>query len=119
MNDVQKIAATIAVLVASSPAFACSAPKRLYPSDFATAEVIVIGRVTKYEAVIDPVATESIRHDLEQLPAVRELAKDYEWISYGTFDVQVDEVVKGTVPERLAVYWLPGTIGPAKTLVPG
>ncbi len=115
MNYLQVIAAThIAVLVANSLALACPAPRPLHPSDFTTAEVIVVGRVTNYEAVIDPVATERIRPAFEG-----SVAEHYQWISYGKLDVEVEEVLKGEVPARPAIYWLPGTIGPANTLAPG
>lgn len=120
MKYVQAIAAThIAMLVANSSALACLVPKPLHSSDFVTAEVIIVGRVINYEAVVDPVATEKTRQVLEASPSMRAHAKDYKWISYGKLDVEVDEVLKGTVPARPAIYWLPGTIGPADALAPG
>lgn len=107
------------MLVANSPALACIAPRALHPSDFAAAEVIIVGHVTNYEAVIDPVATERTGRALEASPSLRGPANDYKWIAYGKIDIEVDEVLKGTVSARPAIYWLPGTSGPADTLATG
>ncbi|KQV19709.1 hypothetical protein ASC97_28995 [Rhizobium sp. Root1203] len=120
MKYLQTIAVThMAVLVASSPAMACLVSKPLHPSDFTTAEIIIVGRVTNYEAVADPIATERTRRLLETSPSRRLRAKDYKSISYGRLDLEIDDVLKGKLPAQFAIYWLPGTAGPSDTLAPG
>lgn len=120
MKHIQMIALVkIALLVANVSALACPEPIRLFPSEFITADIIIVGQVQRYEAIIDIAATARVRQILEKIPKMKARTKDHVSILYGRFNIDVEQVLKGTISARPDIYWAPATRGPAKSVPPG
>lgn len=70
----------------SKPAFACMADEPIVLADVNFADVVVVGRVSNYEIVRDD-------------PSERLI-----W-DYARFTIEIDEVLVGSVPDRISVTW--------------
>ncbi|HEY0629553.1 MAG TPA: hypothetical protein VGD23_09500 [Sphingomicrobium sp.] len=98
----------------STPALACRDEPELELSWLSRADLVIVGRVSNYRITPDfndPVAAR-VRYDLleralaanpEEREAIRRNIRSAS--DYAHLDVQVEEVLVGTVPERLEVTW--------------
>lgn len=116
--------AILAILMATSPesASACAARAPLDLSDIRSADVVVIGRISNYEHVLDPVIRKQHKADLEKLPddAKRELERIDGFITdYVRFRVSIDKVLFGSPPKEFVMTWDNSTFGEPETMEPG
>lgn len=106
----------------SNSANACVTRARLDLADIKYADVVVIGRISDYEHVLDPDARKR-REDMmrtapEPLKAI--LGKQSRFLSdYVRFQVNVDEVLSGDAPNVFPVTWDNSTFGEPDTIEPG
>lgn len=96
-------ASFVAMAFAGAPAHACI---RLIPvelDDIEYADVVVVGRIDNYKVVLDPIARERFANSLEISP--ESMGKPIFISDYSTFEVLVDDVLIGKVPQTLTVTW--------------
>lgn len=109
-------------MASSNSASACVTRARLDLADIKHADVVVIGRISDYEHVLDPDARKR-REDMmrtapEPLRAI--LGKQSSFLSdYVRFQVNVDEVLSGDAPNVFPVTWDNSTFGEPDTIKPG
>jgi len=120
------LAFTLALV--SQPAHACFENAPLKLEDVKYADVVVIGRVLNYRIIPDLAAVETRKRMLADptlSPEIRnEIGKIFEksrgsMSDYGRFDVQVQEVLKGKVPARIAVTWNNSTFSEPEKMAEG
>ncbi|WJR66920.1 hypothetical protein QTA58_22470 [Neorhizobium sp. CSC1952] len=123
MRHILVYGAILGCLVASNnPASACVTRARLDLADVKFADVVVIGRISDYEHVLDPDARKR-REDMmgtapEPLRAI--LGKQSRFLSdYVRFQVNVDEVLAGDAPNVFPVTWDNSTFGEPEIIEPG
>jgi hypothetical protein len=97
------IALAFCFLLASPQAHACMMIARLEPGDIKYADVVVVGRITDYEVVLDP---EIRRQQKEAVAPNRRFLSDY-----ARFRILVDEVLVGKPPKILFATWDNSTFG--------
>lgn len=95
---------------------------RLDLTDVKYADVVVIGRVSDYEHVLDPEARKRredvMRTASEPLKVI--IGKQSRFLSdYVRFQVNVDEVLSGDAANEFAVTWDNSTFGEPKMIKPG
>jgi hypothetical protein len=99
-------------LSAASPAPACRAAAPLNLDDVRYADAVVVGRIARYELVLDS----AIRRHLGELaadPRARFLP------DYARFEVVVDEVLLGNVGRTISVTWDNSTFPEPETMPAG
>ncbi len=116
----------------STPALACRDEPELRLSWLSRADLVIIGQVSNYRIVPDfndPIAArvryELLERALGANPEEREVIRSNmrSASDYAHLDVQVEEVLAGTVPERLEVTWdtswfrLPDSLEPGSYLI--
>ena len=122
----------LALVGCSAPALACRDEPELRLGWLRRADLVVVGQVSNYRIVPDfndPIAAR-VRYDLlekalvatpEEREAIRRSMRSAS--DYAHIDVQVEEVLAGTVPERLQVTWdtswfrLPDRLEPGSYLI--
>lgn len=89
--------------------------------DVEFADVVIIGRISSYEVVLDPVVRERHQKTLARFPDMRKTLGDITGFltDYARFDVLVDEVLRGAAPENLTVSWDNSTFSEPKDMPPG
>lgn len=98
------------VMLAAKPASACRTMANLRFDDIKYASVIVIGRITNYEIVLDQAARQRHKEMLARPdwpPEARKLLSEQQHFlsDYARFDVLVDEVLVGKPQAVLSVTW--------------
>lgn len=119
--------ALAAGMMAGAQAHACVTSARLDLNDIKFANLVVVGRISNYKIVLDPVARQErqewLNHPSSQKmpPDMRSsLANQSGFLSdYARFDVLVDEILVGNAPKRLSVTWDNSTFGEPKEMSAG
>jgi hypothetical protein len=114
-------AAVLAAAIATAPANACRMYAPFHVEDVRYADVVVVGRIANYRIVRDT----EFRRKMLKSPHLR--PEDREFYESGTtllpdyarFDVEVDQILFGTAPRRLAVTWDNSTYGEPETMAAG
>ena len=90
-------------------------------NDVSYADVVVTGRILNYRIVEDAEARERRKRMLERSPALRKLiSEDSGYLSeYAKFDIEVDEVLRGTASGIIAATWNNSTFGEPKEMPDG
>ena len=100
--------AAAAVGAMPNPAYACRIVVPLVLDDVSYADVVVIGRIDDYQIIRDE-AFRARRLAEPNLPAqLREIYGDPTQsllTDYARFEIQVDQVLVGRVPETISVTW--------------
>lgn len=116
------IATAAAAITMSGTAQACPmfVPAKL--EDVSYADVVVVGRVNNYRIIRDE-AFRQRKLGLPNLSAhMRKMYQDPEqglMSDYARFDIEVDEIIVGQVPEKLSVTWNNSTFGEPDRIAPG
>lgn len=97
----------LSFVLASEPVHACRVRALLDLNDVKYADVVLVGRVSNYQIVRD---VEFRREKLADPKHPLDLLKTYESTAslmsdYARFDIQVNQVLTGKAPTRLAVTW--------------
>jgi hypothetical protein len=90
--------------------------------DVRYAEVVVVGRISKYRIVRDEAFRRQMLASPRLSPDMRRYYEDPEGsllTDYARFDVHVDEVLVGRPPRRLSVTWNNSTYGEPKQMAAG
>jgi hypothetical protein len=98
----------------SAPVDACMMEAPLLPADVRFANVVVVGRITNYQIVLDQ---EFRRKGGYTDPEV--MTKPAFMTDYARFEMSVDEVLKGDAPKTLTVTWDNSTFAEPETMAPG
>lgn len=111
----------IAALSASAPAHACRTMAPLDLNDVNYADVVLVGRVSNYGIVRDEEFRRGMLNNPKLPPDMRRLYEGPTVLmgDYARFDVQVEEVLAGVAPERLAATWDNSTFGIPDTMPTG
>lgn len=118
-------ASAAGLVLAGAPAQACAVMAELDPRDVGYANLVVVGRVSNYRMVLDPVARrerkELLAKSSDLSPAMRKmLAEQTEFVTdYARFDVTVDEALVGEPPKTLSVTWDNSTFDEPEAMPPG
>jgi hypothetical protein len=111
------MALSLLAVLGAAPAHACRMVATLDVGDIRYASVVVLGRISHYEIVLDQAARQR-RQDLlarspDMSPALRKLLSDQKAFSsdYARFDVHVDEILAGRASKTLSVTWNNSTFG--------
>lgn len=111
------VALSLLAVMGTAPAHACRMRPALDVGDIKYASVVVIGRVSHYEIVLDQAARQR-RQDLlarspDMSPALRRLLSEQTAFGsdYARFDVRVDTVLAGRASKTLSVTWNNSTFG--------
>ena len=106
---------------ASQPAYACMTVAPLKLEDVRYADVVVTGRVFNYKIIRDVEFRKQMLanpklspEDRARYEGPRQLLPDY-----ARFEVQVQEVLKGKVPDRITVTWNNSTFGEPEEMASG
>ena len=104
------------ILIVAKPASACRSMAELKLEDITYASVVVVGRITNYEIILDQEARMHRERTLanpELSPEYRELISGQKkWLTdYARFNVLVDEVLLGQAPDVITVTWNNSTFG--------
>ncbi len=111
----------VLTLAAIEPAFACRLYAPIVIEDVRYADVVLVGRIANYQIVRD----EAFRQKMLSNPNLpSDLRKTYEGSQallsdYARFDVKVDEVLRGSAPDRLSVTWDNSIFGEPERLAGG
>lgn len=118
-------ALTFVMMSAAVPAHACRISVPLDLDDVQHADVVVVGRITKYEIVLDRIARQNRQIMLAKSPQMPpELRKIWEsqtrFLSdYARFEIVVDEVLAGKARKTLSVTWDNSTFGEPESMPSG
>ena len=108
------------IMVASEPAQACMIDAELDLNDIKYANVVVIGSIANYKVVLDPKARQSHREMTTETPELRDLPQPSGFLSdFARFDIKVEEVLVGKVPQIITVTWDNSTFGEPEDMPPG
>ena len=113
------------LLIMATQAGACMTFAPLKIEDVAYADVVVIGRISNYEVVLDQEVRRQRREYLaksSELPASekKRLAEQKDFLSdYARFDISVEQILAGKPPAKLTVTWNASTFGEPKTMPSG
>lgn len=108
--------------MAASPASACPWLEPMELSDVSYADVVVVGRVANYTLILDPEARRRHQELLAKTSGkFHEILKKQSGFmsDYARFDIVVEEVLRGTAPDRLTVTWDNSSFGEPKDMPPG
>lgn len=120
MLVIRQFVAAILVLV-SVPANACMVAVEQDMNDLRYADVVVVGRIENYEIVRDMAFREKMLANPNLSEYLRKIYSDETQGllgDYARFDVHVEEVLAGEVPERITATWDNSTFGEASSLSP-
>ena len=115
-------AATFALILAPAVAQACFVAAPLSLEDITYADVVVIGHVENYEIVKDIAFRESMLSDPNLPEDLRKIYADESHLllgDYARFEVQVDKVLAGDVPDRFTATWDNSTFAQSEALPSG
>ena len=101
-------------LIVSESAQACMMEAPLVPADVKFADVVVIGRITNYQIVLDQEFRRKGGYTDPELTTKPVFMSDY-----ARFEVSVDEVLRGEAPRTLIVTWDNSTFAEPETMPPG
>lgn len=112
----------MSAMMASAPAQACRIMSRLDLGYIQHAEIVVVGRISNYEIVLDPKVREDRARRLAASPPAnpdrrRALEEQSSFMTdYARFDVVVDEVLAGEAMGTLSVIWDNSTFGEPESM---
>ncbi|WP_343051943.1 hypothetical protein [Mycoplana rhizolycopersici] len=113
----------IALLLSSigGRAGACTMLARLDLDDVQYADVVVVGRVSGYHIVLDPIARERFKSLVAKHPGLWKSTKEPSGFltDYARFKIMVDEVLRGNAPHELSVTWDNSTFGEPESIPSG
>jgi hypothetical protein len=123
-NCLYAIAFSLSVILLAKPTNACMTMEAIKLDDIKYASVVVIGRITNYEVVLDQAVRQERKKELARpnLPPEyrKALSRQKSFMSdYAHFNVLVDEVLVGAPPQVLSVTWDNSTFGEPKKLDEG
>jgi hypothetical protein len=106
-------AAIVLALSASEPALACRTYSKIVLDDVRYADVVVVGRISGYRIVRDEAFRQEMLSNPNLSPEGRRMyeGRDSLLPDYARFEIQVDEVLFGSAPNRLSVTWDNSTFG--------
>lgn len=86
---------------------------RLQLDDIQYADVVVVGTISDYHLVLDPVARERFRSLVAKHPDLWKSSKEpsHFLTDYARFQIVVDEVLRGEAPDKISVTWNNSTFG--------
>ncbi len=113
--------AALVVSSASRSAYGCRVNVPLELDHIKYADVAVIGRISNYRIVRDVEFRRKMLANPNLHPSLRQLYEGPNGIisDNAHFDIQVDEVLAGTVPANLSVIWNNSTFGEPETMAAG
>jgi hypothetical protein len=115
----------LALIIVNEPAHACRILARIDLNDINYASVVVIGRVSHYEVVLDQAARQQRKewpaNNPEMPPETRKLLSEQKSFlsDYARFKVLVDHVLLGEAPRSITVTWNNSTFGEPDRMRPG
>jgi hypothetical protein len=115
-------AAASALILSPAVAQACAMAAPLSTQDIKYADVVVIGHVENYEIVKDMAFRESMLSNPNLPENLRDIYADESHSllgDYARFEVLVDKVLVGDVPDRFSATWDNSTFGEPETLPSG
>jgi hypothetical protein len=116
---------SLAVVIASLPAQACPFSQNIDLNTIKHASVVVVGRVSNYEIVLDQAArqrrNEFVANYPNLSPEARKLMSERKSFGgdYARFQVLVDRVLLGQAPRSITVTWNNSTFAEPKRMRPG
>lgn len=114
-----------AMISLSASAQACMMPAKLVLDDVKFADVVVIGRISNYQIILDQRARDDRKKWLARdraMPAgLRKFLESQKGFlsDYALFNVLVDQVLWGKAPKSLTVTWDNSTFPEPASLAPG
>ena len=123
-NCLYAIAFGLSVVLVAKPTNACMTIEALRLDDIKYASVVVIGRITNYEVVLDQAVRQERKKELARpnlSPEFRKVLSEQKHFmsDYARFNVVVDEVLVGKPQEVLYVTWDNSTFGEPEKLEEG
>lgn len=115
-------AALLCVVTSSIPANACFTTARLDLSDVKYSDAVVVGRISDYEHVLDPIARKRRDDMMKAASGALKTLLDRQstfLTDYVRFQVNVDEVLSGNTPNVFRVTWDNSTFGEPEMIMPG
>lgn len=113
----------VALLISglSTGAKACMVSVRLHIEDVRHADVVVVGRITDYRLVLDPVVRARRKADIARDPEFWKRSGDQTRFlpDYARFRIEVEEVLYGEAPDMLVATWDNSTFAEPDSLPPG
>jgi hypothetical protein len=111
----------LACALTSQPAVGCIVAAQLEPADIKYADVVVVGRVSNFTIIRDQEFRRRMLANPNLSPELREFYEGPGGVisDYARFDVQVDEVLAGKVPNRFSVTWNNSTFGEPEKMAAG
>ena len=115
------LAAFIPGLALGQPAAACIIYVRPKLEDVRYADLVVVGRVSRYRVIRDEAFRRKMLQNPRLSPEERKLYKGRGSLmsDYARFEIEVSEVLVGRAPRRLTVTWDNATYGEPATMAPG
>ncbi|WP_332639872.1 hypothetical protein [Brevundimonas sp.] len=115
------VAAVLAGLSTSQPAFACRIRGQTDLGDVHYADVVVVGRISNYRIIRDQAFRKRMLSNPNLTPDMRETYEGQQSLlpDYARFDIEVAEVLVGTAPNRLSATWDNSTFGEPENMPPG
>lgn len=114
--------AATAVVMTGGSAQACYAPARLELEDVKYADAVISGRIVNYRIVRDQKARRDRRALLALSPNMapemrKELKAQKDFLTdYASFEIVVEQVLKGKTPRKVSVTWDNSTFGEPEML---
>mgnify|MGYP000942973946 CR=1 FL=1 len=101
------VAAILLIVGASSPALACRVKVQIVLDDVSHADAVLVGRISNYRIIRDEAFRQRMLSSPNLSPALREIYEGGGPLlpDYARFDIEVAEVLVGTVPSHLSVTW--------------
>jgi hypothetical protein len=115
------VAAILFILGASGPASACRIAAQIVLDDVRHADAVLVGRVSNYRIIRDEASRQRMLSSPSLSPALREIYEGGGALlpDYARFDIEVIEVLVGTVPSRLSATWDNSTFGEPEDISAG
>ena len=111
------LALFVAMAFAVAPVHACIMLVPIELADIEYADVVVVGRIDNYKVILDPIARERFANSPDISP--KSMSKPIFISDYSMFDVVVDDVLIGKVPQTLTVTWHNSTFSTPEAMSPG
>jgi hypothetical protein len=111
----------LACVSVTEPARACMISAALDLNDIKYADVVLVGRVSKYEIVLDQEFRQKRLANPNLSPDLRKFYEGQNGIlsDYARFNVQVEEVLAGKAPKTVSVTWDNSTFGEPEEMAAG
>jgi len=121
MRPAFAVALTIAALTPGGPAHACRTVAPLHLEDVRFADLVVVGRIARYEIVRDMEFRRKMLASPHLTPDMRKLYEGPEGLisDFARFEVRIDEVLAGSAPAAIIVTWDASTFGEPETMPAG